>query len=122
MHPTSLNKMKAFVEGYLGEFEDVELIIIDVGAKAFGNATTYRPFFQKPKWKYLGLDLEPGENVDIVISNPYNWKEVPDNYADVVISGQAFEHIEFPWLTIKEIYRILKPSGILLYYCSFLWT
>ncbi len=112
MHPTSLNKMKAFVEGYLGEFEDAELIIIDVGAKAYLNNPTYRPLFNKPKWKYLGLDLEAGYNVDIVVSEPYNWKEVPDNFADVVISGQAFEHIEFPWLTIKEIYRILKPSGI----------
>jgi len=35
MHPTSLNKMKAFVEGYLKGFEATELIIIDVGAKAY---------------------------------------------------------------------------------------
>jgi len=101
MHSTSLNKMKAFVEGYLREFEGAGLIIIDVGAKAYLNNPTYRPFF------------EPGENVDIVVSNPYNWKEVPDNFVDEVISGQDFEHIEFPWLTIKEIYRILKPSGVL---------
>lgn len=104
--------MKAFVEGYLAEFEDAELIIIDVGAKAYSGNPTYRPFFNKQKWKYFGLDLDPGVNVDIVVSNPYNWKEVPDNFADVVISGQAFEHVEFPWLTIKEIYRILKPSGV----------
>jgi len=112
MHPTSLNKMKAFAEEYLKGFENSELTIVDVGAKAYLNNPTYRPFFNKPKWKYFGLDLEPGENVDIVVSNPYNWKEVPDNFADVIISGQAFEHIEFPWLTIKEIYRVLKPSGV----------
>jgi len=93
--------MKAFVEGYLKEFENSELIIVDVGAKAYLNSPTYRPFFNKPKWKYFGLDLEPGKNVDIVISDPYNWREVPDNFADVVISGQTFEHIEFPWLTVK---------------------
>jgi len=112
MHPTSLNKMKAFVEGYLGEFSDQELIIIDVGAKAYPNNPTYRPFFNKPKWKYFGLDLEAGENVDIVVSNTYNWTELSDNFADVVISGQTFEHIEFPWLTAKEIFRVLKPGGI----------
>jgi len=112
MHPTSLNKMKAFVECYLKEFEDTELIIIDVSAKTYLNNPTYRPFFNKAKWKYFGLDLEAGDNVDIVVSDPYNWKEVPNNFADVVISGQAFEHIEFPWLTIKEIYRVLKSGGI----------
>lgn len=28
-----------------------------------------------------------------------------------MISGNAFEHIEYPWLTICEIYRILKYGG-----------
>lgn len=57
IHPTSLNKMKAFVEGYLKEFEDKELIIFDVVAKAYLNNPTYRPFFNKSKWRYFGLDL-----------------------------------------------------------------
>jgi SAM-dependent methyltransferase len=112
MHQTSLDKIKAFVEEYLEGFEDTELIIIDVGAKSYLNNPTYRFFFNKPKWKYLGLDLEAGDNVDIVVSDPYNWKEVPSDFADVIVSGQAFEHIEFPWLTIKEIFRVLKPGGI----------
>ncbi|OAQ20311.1 class I SAM-dependent methyltransferase [Thermosulfurimonas dismutans] len=73
---------------------------------------TYRAFFERPSWKYFGLDVEAGNNVDIMVEDPYNWKEIEDGFADVVISGQAFEHIEFPWLTIKEIYRILKPSGL----------
>jgi SAM-dependent methyltransferase len=30
----------------------------------------------------------------------------------VLISGQAFEHIEFFWLTMLEIARVLKPGGI----------
>jgi SAM-dependent methyltransferase len=30
----------------------------------------------------------------------------------VVISGQALEHIEFFWLTMLEISRILKPGGL----------
>lgn len=112
MHQTSLDKMKAFVEEYLEGFEDTELIIIDVRAKSYLNNPTYRLFFNKPKWKYLELDLEASDNVDIVVSDPYNWKEVPSDFADVIVSGQAFEHIEFPWLTIKEIFRVLKPGGI----------
>ncbi|MEM1725222.1 MAG: methyltransferase domain-containing protein, partial [Thermoplasmata archaeon] len=42
-----------------------------------------------------------------VVKDPYNWIEIEDSSVDVVISGQAFEHIEYPWLTIKEIYRVL---------------
>ena len=29
-----------------------------------------------------------------------------------MISGQAFEHIEFFWLTMLEISRVLKPEGL----------
>lgn len=112
MHPTSLNKMKAFVEGYLKEYENYQLIIIDVGSQAVMENPTYRPFFNKTNWKYLGLDVVQGNNVDIVVKDPYRWNELEDNSVDVVISGQAFEHIEFPWLTIKEIFRVLKDQGI----------
>ena len=33
------------------------------------------------------------------------------NSADVVISGQTFEHIPFIWASIMEISRVLKPGG-----------
>jgi len=29
-----------------------------------------------------------------------------------VISGQAFEHIQYFWITMLEIARVLKPGGI----------
>lgn len=112
MHPTSLNKMKAFVEEYLNEYKEQELKILDIGSQAIAGNPSYRVFFNNPNWIYLGLDLEKGENVDIVVKDPYRWDEVEDCSVDVVISGQAFEHIEFPWLTIKEIFRILKDKGI----------
>ena len=38
----------------------------------------------------------------------YNWIEIPDESYDVVISGQAFEHMEFFWKSIIEIKRILN--------------
>jgi len=47
-----------------------------------------------------------------VVKEPYKWDELEDASVDVVISGQAFEHIEFPWLTIKEIFIILKDRGL----------
>ncbi len=64
-------------------------------------------------YKYTGLDMIEGHNVDIVVENPYRWKEVADNAFDVVISGQMFEHVEFPWLTISEMARVLKPEGLM---------
>ena len=35
----------------------------------------------------------------------------PDNYADIVLSVEVIEHLENPWLHMREIKRILKPNG-----------
>ena len=112
MHPTSLNKMKAFVDNYLKDYTNQPLTILDVGSQAVAGNPTYKLLFDKPQWKYLGLDVVDGHNLDIVVKDPYQWKEIEDGFADLVISGQAFEHIEFPWLTIKEIFRVLKDKGV----------
>ncbi|MHB9099400.1 MAG: methyltransferase domain-containing protein, partial [Syntrophales bacterium] len=62
--------------------------------------------------KYCGIDMAAGKNVDIVLQDPYNWREVKSGSADVVISGQAFEHIECFWLSMLEIARVLKSDGL----------
>lgn len=37
-----------------------------------------------------------------------------DNFFDVVVSNQVFEHIAQPLPVLKEIHRVLKPGGIFL--------
>ena len=58
------------------------------------------------------MDLSEGENVDLVLSDPYSWSEIRSSSVDVFVSGQAFEHIEFFWQTMLEIARALKPGGL----------
>lgn len=36
----------------------------------------------------------------------------PDNSFDVVITQDVFEHIRDPWAAFREVYRVLKPSGL----------
>lgn len=89
-----------------------KLNILDVGARvAEVNQTTYKPIVQSIGWNYFGLDIEHGNNVDIVCESPYKFP-LENNSIDMVISGQVFEHIEFPWETIKEIHRVLRADGI----------
>ncbi|MCK5679933.1 methyltransferase domain-containing protein, partial [bacterium] len=94
----------------LAEKESQSLQIADLGSYDVNGS--YRPLFENPNWNYLGLDVSAGPNVDIVLSNPYRWTALANNSIDVVVSGQALEHIEFFWLTIMEISRILKPGGL----------
>ena len=36
-----------------------------------------------------------------------------DGHYDALISGQAFEHVKFFWLTWMEMVRTLKPGGFI---------
>lgn len=85
--------------------------VLDVGSYDVNG--TYKTLFPVNKFKYTGLDVCNGPNVDIVLKNPYNWKSVKTDKYDIVISGQAFEHIEFFWITFTEMVRVLKKDGLL---------
>ena len=108
MHQTSYEKMTAFVHKYLDK--DDKLKILDLGSQDVNGS--YRGLFDSPSWEYTGMDLEEGSGVDLVLKDPYNWQEIQSNSIDIVISGQAFEHIEFFWVTMMEVSRVLKTGGL----------
>lgn len=104
-------RMEWFIKNFIPE-SNKKLSVLDVGSRIANNTSdTYKKLLNENKFNYTGLDLEPGLNVDLVIKYPYNWEEIPPNSFDIVISGQAFEHIEFFWITMYEIVRVLKPNG-----------
>ena len=109
MHKNSHLKMEWFKNTYLSNANNLE--ILDVGSLDASGNYNYSDIFDEPNWNYTGLDIQAGHNVDIVVADIYNWFEVEDNSYDVVISGQFFEHLEFFWLTMSQIERVLKPGG-----------
>jgi SAM-dependent methyltransferase len=110
MHTASFEKMREFVGQYLEIYREKELKILDVGSCDINGS--YRPLFAVNRWQYRGLDVAAGKNVDIIVKDIYRWKEIRNNTYDVVISGQAFEHIEYFWLTMQEIARVMKTGGL----------
>ena len=103
-------RMQWFVDTYLNK-QDKLISVLDVGSYDVNGS--YKYIFSGPKYSYLGLDMEKGPNVDFIPSKPYSWTELENDSFDVVISGQALEHIEFFWVTMAEIARVLRPGGLL---------
>lgn len=65
---------------------------------------------------YLGIDVGEGNNVDLVaIGHEY---DAPDEYYDVIISSECFEHDMYYEKTIKNVMRMLKPGGLFLFTCA----
>jgi len=106
MHTSSLEHMARLIGKYLHPEEILR--VIDIGSYDVNGS--YRQFFNNVNWTYIGVDIAAGKNVDVVLESPY---ELPfeTNSADLIISGQAFEHIEFFWVTWVEMVRVLKPNG-----------
>jgi SAM-dependent methyltransferase len=87
--------------------------ILDLGsATSGGQSWTHRDLLKPYHVSYLGVDVVNGHNVDVVMRRPYSIP-VASGSADVVISGQVFEHIPFPWATMLEVRRVLRPGGLL---------
>lgn len=113
MHSTAEDKARVFREAYLGSVEQEPIAILDVGSAIVeGQSRSNRDVMQNPLWTLHGLDIEAGLNVDTVIADPYDWKEISSGSFDVVTCSEVFEHAEYFWITILEIARVLKGNGV----------
>jgi SAM-dependent methyltransferase len=110
MHQSSIDKMTYFKDKYLLDRQSEQLVILDLGSQNIGGS--YKPIFDCENWRYVGVDLAEGENVDVVLQDAYQWNEIQSNSIDVLISGQTLEHVEYFWITIMEIVRVMKPGGL----------
>lgn len=84
-----------------------ELLILGVGENSNVSG-----IFDNPNWEYKILGVNDS-NADILINDIYMWDEISDNSFDVVFSVDLFNHLEFFWLTIVQMEKILKNDGLL---------
>ena len=112
MHSSAILNLKNFFFTYLKYFKNPK--ILDFGSQSLSDQIGSKVLLNEMEidYEYTGADIEKGNNVDIVLNDPYVFKEIPDSSYDIVISTSVFEHVEFFWLTYLEILRVLKPKGI----------
>jgi SAM-dependent methyltransferase len=108
-----MNNMARCIEKYspviAREAKGRRPVVVDIGSMNVNGS--YRELFAPLDWDYIGIDMAPGNGVDLVIPDPYKLP-LPDACADCVVSGQMLEHNEFFWLTFAEKIRILGPTGL----------
>ncbi len=112
MHASSFEKVRAFRDAYLEPSPKPVLSVLDVGSMAHEEQDTYRPLFAGERYSFTGLDIAQGPNVDLVPHDTFDWQEIPSQSFDVVISGQAFEHNPYFWISLAEVARVLVPGGL----------
>ena len=116
MHETSYLEMSSNVGLYLKDLPP-ESIVVDVGSLDVNGS--YKALIDPP-FRYVGVDLSPGPNVDQVMVSEFD-SGLPADHAAAVISGQCLEHCTNPFLLVKEMFRICKPGGFILLTAPWAW-
>lgn len=85
--------------------------ILEIGSREVTGLSNARKEFSKAE--YIGFDLYPGNNVDVVgdahkLSSYFNKEEK----FNIIYSSACFEHFAMPWLVAIEIAKLLKIGGI----------
>jgi SAM-dependent methyltransferase len=83
--------------------------ILDIGSRDING--TLRPC-APPGSEYVGIDIEEGKGVDLVLRDPYSYP-FPGKSFNFVIATSAFEHDKFFWMTFLECCRVLTDDGFL---------
>lgn len=109
MHPSAMARMQASVNTYMDKSRHYD--VLDFGSFINeGQHHSHRELLTDRDVSVTGVDIQAGRNVDIQMKQPYTIP-VPSRSQDIVMAGQVFEHIPFPFASILEIARVLRPGG-----------
>lgn len=111
MHNQIKKNLERFINEHLADrIGDEDTKILEVGSLNVNGSV--RNMLIKKGWKYTGVDIVRGNNVDVLLKDPYKFP-FPDNYFDVTISASCFEHNEMFWLSFQEMVRVTKSGGFM---------
>jgi SAM-dependent methyltransferase len=96
----------------------VEGPILEIGSKEYGSTASFRSAF--PDNEYVGVDLEPGDGVDVVADLARGTGTLPVDHFALAICCSVLEHTPRPWVMAEHISALVRPSGVL--YISVPWV
>jgi len=109
-HPQQLQFVEAFAEAAPEYFRDAKTL--EVGSLNINGSI--RQFFSGGS--YTGIDIAPGRDVDVVAQGQeYN---APSDHFDTVVSCEAMEHNPYWQATLRNMFRMSRPGGLVLMTCA----
>ncbi len=85
--------------------------VLEIGSRNVSGALR-RGYFPSAG-QFIGVDIHPGEGVDLVGDAHRLSALVEPGSIDAAFSISVFEHMVYPWKAILELNRVLKPGGYL---------
>jgi SAM-dependent methyltransferase len=94
---------------------DTALVALDVGS----DLSPYSSLLADHGWTVQTLDIEPGPGVDHVGTVEHTG--LPNASFDLVLCTQVVEHCLDPWAALRELHRIVRPGGCLIWTVPQVW-
>jgi len=101
----------------------VKSAILEIGSKNYGSTPDFRSVF--PDYKYVGIDIEKGKGVDVVLDLTDDFDKVSQKLGgrkfSTVICFSVLEHCKNPFKMCDNISTLLTKNGILFISVPFSW-
>jgi hypothetical protein len=101
-------KANTLLDSFLAEMSAGDKSVLEFGSRA-RSGISRRGWFGN--CRYIGVDILPGENVDVV-GDVHFLTELVDGPVDGVMSISTFEHLIMPWLAAAKINSVLSAGGL----------
>jgi SAM-dependent methyltransferase len=95
------------------------LHFLEIGSRARSGMT--RRQFVPEGWRYTGLDVMPGPNVDVVGDTHCLSRLFPAQKFSAVMSFAVFEHLLMPWKVVIELNKVLRPGAVGMFFAPQTW-
>lgn len=92
--------------------------VIEIGSKQYGSTIPWRKYF--PGVDYVGIDMQDGDGVDLVLDIAQADVELPAA-ADLLICCSVLEHVKRPWIAAQSIERMVRPGGFVYVAVPWVW-
>jgi len=83
--------------------------VLEIGSRARSGVSRRELFKDK---NYIGIDVLPGENVDIIGDAHELSNLVKDKKFNVIFSMSVFEHLKMPWKVVLEMNKVMELGGV----------
>ena len=106
---------------YIGQnFNDKKINVLEIGSRAVVSDSLWRKVI--PNCNYIGFDILPGKNVDVVGDAHRLSDYFPNLKFDLIFSFAVFEHLAMPWLVSQEISKLLNDRGFTIHETHFSYS
>jgi ubiquinone/menaquinone biosynthesis C-methylase UbiE len=98
---------------YIPKANSCSNLMLDLGC----GETKQKPHFTKAGFKYVGLDYTSNQATLLGDAHALPFKNA---CFDFVFSRSVIEHLQYPFLALNEVYRVMKPNSKLIGSAAFL--